>query len=57
MIGVQAILFFDEKREKEVIEKNLKKVINKELESYIEMILKDIMKTSKLYQKKKIENE
>ena len=51
------IQIFDEKREKEVIEKNLKKVINKELESYIEMILKDIMKTSKLYQKKKIENE
>lgn len=51
------IQIFDEKREKEVIEKNLKKVINKELESYIEMILKDIMKTSKLYQKEKIENE
>ena len=51
------IQIFDEKREKKVIEKNLKKVINKELESYIEMILKDIMKTSKLYQKEKIENE
>ena len=51
------IQIFDEKREKEVIEKNLKKVINKEHESYIEMILKDIMKTSKLYQKEKIENE
>ena len=51
------IQIFDEKREKEVIEKNLKKVINKEFESYIEMILKDIMNTSKLYQKKKIENE
>lgn len=45
---------FDEEREKEVVEKNLKKVVNKELEHYIEIIFKDIMDSSKEYQKFKI---
>ena len=45
---------FDEEREKEVIRKNLKRVKNKELEHYIELILKDIMDSSKEYQKFKI---
>ena len=45
---------FDEERENEVIEKNLKKVKNKELSHYIELILKDIMDSSKEYQKFKI---
>ena len=45
---------FDEEREKEVIEKNLKKIKNKELNHYVEVILKDIMDSSKEYQKFKI---
>ena len=45
---------FDEKREKEVVQKNLKRVKNKELNHYIELILKDIMDSSKEYQKFKI---
>ena len=45
---------FDEEREKEVIKKNLKRVKNKELNHYIELILKDIMDSSKEYQKFKI---
>ena len=45
---------FDEKREKEVIQKNLERVENKELNHYIELILKDIMDSSKEYQKFKI---
>ena len=45
---------FDEEREKEVIKKNLKRVKNKELNHYIELILKDIMNSSKEYQKFKI---
>ena len=45
---------FDEKREKEVVQKNLKRVKNKELDHYIELILKDIMDSSKKYQKFKI---
>lgn len=45
---------FDEKREKEVVQKNLKRVKNKELDHYIELILKDIMDSSKEYQKFKI---
>lgn len=45
---------FDETREKEVVEKNLKKVKNMELSHYIEIILKDIMNSSKEYQKFKI---
>ena len=45
---------FDEKREKEVIQKNLERVKNKELNHYIELILKDIMDSSKEYQKFKI---
>ena len=45
---------FDEEREKEVIKKNLERVKNKELNHYIELILKDIMNSSKEYQKFKI---
>ena len=45
---------FDEEREKEVVQKNLKRVKNKELNQYIELILKDIMDSSKEYQKFKI---
>ena len=45
---------FDEEREKEVVQKNLKRVKNKELDHYIELILKDIMDSSKKYQKFKI---
>ena len=45
---------FDEEREKEVVKKNLKRVKNKELNHYIELILKDIMDSSKEYQKFKI---
>lgn len=45
---------FDEVREKEVIRKNLEKVKNKELSHYIEIIFKDIMDSSKEYQKFKI---
>ena len=45
---------FDEEREKEVVQKNLKRVKNKELDHYIELILKDIMDSSKEYQKFKI---
>ena len=45
---------FDEEREKEVVQKNLKRVKNKELDNYIELILKDIMDSSKKYQKFKI---
>ena len=45
---------FDEEREKEVIEKNLKKIKSKELNHYVEVILKDIMDSSKEYQKFKI---
>lgn len=45
---------FDEVREKEVIDKNIKKVKNKELEYYIKIIIQDIMNTSKKYQKFKI---
>lgn len=46
---------FDEVREKEVINKNIKKVKNKELEDYIKIIIQDIMNTSKKYQKFKID--
>lgn len=46
---------FDEVREKEVINKNIKKVKNKELEDYIKTIIQDIMSTSKEYQKFKID--
>lgn len=46
---------FDEVREKEVINKNIKKVKNKELEDYIKIIIQDIMNTSKEYQKFKID--
>ena len=45
---------FDEVREKEVIDKNIKKVKNKELEYYMKMIIQDIMDVSKEYQKFKI---
>ena len=45
---------FDEEREKEVVQKNLKRGKNKELNHYIELILKDIMDSSKEYQKFKI---
>ncbi len=45
---------FDEKREREVIEKNLGRVKEEELKHYIEVILKDIMDSSKEYQKYKI---
>ena len=45
---------FDEEREKEVIQKNLERVKNKELSHYIKLILKDIMDSSKEYQKFKI---
>lgn len=45
---------FDEVREKEVIDKNIKKVKNKELEHYMKMIIQDIMDVSKEYQKFKI---
>ena len=45
---------FDEEREKEVVKKNLERVKNKELNHYIELILKDIMNSSKEYQKFKI---
>ncbi len=45
---------FDEEREKEVVKKNLQKVKNKELNHYVEIILKDIMDSSKEYQKFKI---
>lgn len=48
---------FDEVREKEVINKNIKKVKNKELEDYIKIIIQDIMNTSKKYQKFKIDDE
>lgn len=45
---------FDETREREVVEKNLEKVRNVELRHYIEIIFKDIMDSSKEYQKFKI---
>ena len=45
---------FDEEREKEVIRKNLERVKNTELKHYIKLILKDIMDSSKEYQKFKI---
>ena len=45
---------FDEVREKEVIDKSIKKVKNKELEYYMKMIIQDIMDVSKEYQKFKI---
>ena len=45
---------FDEMREKEVVVKNLKKVQNEELKHYIEIIFKDIMDSSKEYQKFRI---
>jgi len=45
---------FDRKREEEVIDKNLSNVKNEELKHYIEIILKDIMDSSKEYQKFKI---
>ena len=45
---------FDEEREKEVVQKILTRVKNKELNHYIELILKDIMDSSKEYQKFKI---
>ncbi len=45
---------FDEKREQEVIERNLKNVRDNGLKRYIEIILKDIMDSSKEYQKFKI---
>ena len=40
---------FDEVREKEVIDKNIKKVKNKDLEHYMKMIIQDIMDVSKEY--------
>ena len=45
---------FDRKREEEVINKNLSNVKSEELKHYIEIILKDIMDSSKEYQKFKI---
>ncbi len=45
---------FDEVREKEVINKNIKKVKNKELVYYMKIIIQDIMDVSKEYQKFKI---
>ena len=45
---------FDRQREEEVIDKNLSNVKNEELKHYIEIILKDIMDSSKEYQKFKI---
>ena len=45
---------FDRKREEEVVDKNLSNVKNEELKHYIEIILKDIMDSSKEYQKFKI---
>ena len=45
---------FDRKREEEVINKNLSNVKSEELKHYIESILKDIMDSSKEYQKFKI---
>ncbi len=45
---------FDEAREREVVKKNLDKVKDRELDHYIEIILKDIMDSSKEYQKFKI---
>ena len=38
-----------------MINKNIKKVKNKELEDYIKTIIQDIMNTSKEYQKFKID--
>ncbi len=48
---------FDEVREKEVIDKNIKKVKNKELVYYMKIIIQDIMDVSKEYQKFKIETD
>ena len=48
------IKIFDRKREEEVINKNLSNVKSEELKHYIESILKDIMDSSKEYQKFKI---
>ena len=48
---------FDGEREKEVIKKNLENVKDKELGKYIEIILRDIMDSSKEYQKFKIGRE
>ena len=45
---------FDRKREEEVVNKNLSNVKSEELKHYIEGILKDIMDSSKEYQKFKI---
>ena len=45
---------FDRKREEEVVYKNLSNVKSEELKHYIESILKDIMDSSKEYQKFKI---
>ena len=45
---------FDRRREEEVVDKNLSNVKNEELKHYIEIILKDIMDSSKEYQKFKI---
>ena len=45
---------FDRKREEEVVNKNLSNVKSEELKHYIEGILKDIMGSSKEYQKFKI---
>ena len=45
---------FDRKREEEVINKNLSNVKSEELKHYIESIFKDIMDSSKEYQKFKI---
>ena len=45
---------FDRKREKEVIEKNLLNIKNDELKHYVEIVLRDIMDSSKEYQKFKI---
>ena len=45
---------FDRKREEEGVYKNLSNVKNEELKHYIEIILKDIMDSSKEYQKFKI---
>ena len=46
---------FDETREKQVISKNIERVVNDEYKSYIEDILKAIMDSSKEYQCVQIE--
>lgn len=48
---------FHEDREKEVIEKNLKKIRNKNLTPYAKEMLVDLMNISKKYQKDFIEKK